>query len=65
MMLLKVIDDVKKPAKEEIIKPLTTLKDFKGVTGNISFDKNGDAIKSVVILRLEKDGAKYITTINP
>ena len=65
MMLLKVIDSVTKPTKEEIIKPLTTLKNFKGVTGNISFDKNGDAIKSVVILRLEKDGAKYITTINP
>jgi len=65
MMLLKVIDSVKKPTKEEIIKPLTTLKNFTGVTGNISFDKNGDAIKSVVILRLEKDGVKYITTINP
>jgi len=64
-MILKVLDTVKKPTKEEIVQPLAALKNFKGVTGNISFDKNGDAIKSVVILRLDKDGAKYITTINP
>jgi len=65
MMLLKVLDSVKRPTKEEVMKALSTLKNFKGVTGTISFDKNGDAIKSVVILRLEKDGAKYITTVNP
>lgn len=65
VMLLKVLDSVKKPTPEEIMKALTTLKNFKGVTGNISFDKNGDAIKSSVILKVEKDGFKYMTTINP
>jgi len=64
-MLLKVLDSVKKPTPEEIMKALATLKNFKGVTGNISFDKNGDAIKSTVMLKVEKDGFKYMTTINP
>jgi branched-chain amino acid transport system substrate-binding protein len=65
MILLKAIDSTKKPTQEEIIKYLSSLKNHKGVTGNISFDKNGDAIKSVVLLRVEKDKVKYITTINP
>jgi len=64
-MLLKVLDSVKKPTQEEIMKALSTMKNFKGVTGNISFDKNGDAIKSAVILKVDKDGFKYMTTINP
>ena len=65
VMLLKVLDSVKKPTQEEIMKALSTMKNFKGVTGNISFDKNGDAIKSAVILKVDKDGFKYMTTINP
>jgi branched-chain amino acid transport system substrate-binding protein len=65
MMLLSVIDSVKKPSQEEIMKALSTMKNFKGVTGAISFDKNGDAIKSVVMLNVEKNGFKYMTTINP
>lgn len=65
VMLLKVLDSVKRPTQEEIMKALAAVKNFKGVTGNISFDKNGDAIKSAVILKVEKDGFKYLTTINP
>jgi len=65
VMLLKVLDKVKKPNQEEIMKALASVKNFKGVTGTISFDKNGDAIKSAVILKVEKNGFKYLTTINP
>lgn len=65
VMLLKVLDSVKTPNRDEIAKALAALKNFKGVTGNISFDKNGDAVKSVAILKVEKSGFKYITTINP
>lgn len=65
MMLLKAIDSAKKPKQEEIVRYLSAMKNQKGVTGNISFDKNGDAIKSAVLLRVEKDGVKYMTTVNP
>jgi branched-chain amino acid transport system substrate-binding protein len=65
VMLLKALDSVAKPTQEEIMKALTNLKNFKGVTGSITFDKNGDAVKSVVMLKVEKSGFKYITTINP
>lgn len=65
MMLLKAVDGVKKPTQEDIAKFLYGLKNHKGVTGNISFDENGDAIKSVVLLKLEKDRVRYIATVNP
>lgn len=64
-ILLKTLDSVKKPTREEVVKELSVLKNFKGVTGNISFDRNGDAVKSVVLLKVERDKPKYVTTINP
>jgi branched-chain amino acid transport system substrate-binding protein len=65
MILLQSLDKAKKPTSEELMKILSLLSNFKGVTGTISFDKNGNAVKSAVILRVEKDGFKYVTTINP
>jgi branched-chain amino acid transport system substrate-binding protein len=65
MIYLQCLDKAKKVSPEETMKVLTSLKNFKGVTGTISFDKNGDPIKSAVILKVEKDGFKYVTTVNP
>jgi len=65
VILLDVLDSAKKPTPEEITKLLTGLKKHKGVTGIISFDKNGDAIKSAVINKVEKSGFTYMTTVNP
>ncbi len=64
-IMLKALDSAKKPTQEEVLKVLATLKNFRGVTGNINFDKNGDAVKSVVLLKVEKDRPSYVTTINP
>ena len=64
-ILLQTIDRVRQPTAEAIMRALSEVKGFHGVTGTISFDKNGDAVKSAVILRVEKDGFKYVTTVNP
>jgi len=65
MILLETLDKVQKADAELITKSLSELKNFHGVTGTIGFDKNGDAVKSAVILQVGKEGSKYVTTINP
>ncbi|WDP92152.1 MAG: ABC transporter substrate-binding protein [Desulfobacter sp.] len=40
-------------------------RDFQGVTGVISFDKNGDPIKPAVILKFEKGTSVYVKTVRP
>ncbi len=65
MIYLQSLDKAPKASPEGIREALTSLKNYKGVTGTITFDKNGDAIKSAVILKVEKAGVKYITTVTP
>ncbi|MBI5603564.1 MAG: ABC transporter substrate-binding protein [Deltaproteobacteria bacterium] len=65
MIYLQSLEKSRKAAPEEIMKVLTGLKNYKGVTGTINFDRNGDAIKSAVILKVDKEGFKYMTTVNP
>ena len=64
-ILFKALDAAKKPRSEDILKTLAPTKNYKGVTGLIGFDANGDAVKSAVILKVDKDAFKYVTTINP
>jgi branched-chain amino acid transport system substrate-binding protein len=65
MIILGSLDKAGTAQPEEVLKVLTALKNFKGVTGTITFDQNGDAVKSAVILKVEKEGPKYIATVNP
>ena len=65
MILLQTLDKAPSPSAEPLQKTLSRLKDFQGVTGTISFDQNGDAVKSAVVLRMEKDGPRYVTTVTP
>lgn len=65
MITLGSLDKAGKATAEEVMKVLTVLKNYKGVTGTITFDKNGDAVKSAVILKVEKEGPKYMITVNP
>jgi len=44
---------------------LEQTKDFKGVTGTITIDSKHDAVKSAVIMGIEKNQPKYSATINP
>ncbi len=44
---------------------LAQVKDFPGVTGRISIDGNRNAVKSAVVLAVERDGYTYVTTIEP
>ncbi len=40
-------------------------KDFQGVAGRISLDADHNAVKSAVVIGIEKNVAKYVTTVEP
>jgi len=62
------LDAVTKAGKYEakaIQEVLAKTKDFKGATGNITFDANGDPIKSAVIKQVKDGKFVYLTTVEP
>lgn len=44
---------------------LATIKGFRGVTGEFTIDRNGDPIKSAVIIRMENGKQKFLKVVNP
>lgn len=51
------------PAK--IKEALQATKDFPAVSGNISFDQDGNPIKPAVILQIKNGKQQYVQTVNP
>jgi len=49
----------------EIAAALAATKDFKAVSGVINIDADHNAVKSAVVLAIEKNKAKYAATVNP
>ncbi len=44
---------------------LASTKDFEGVSGRINIGEDGNAVKSAVILKVDKGGFAYVTTMEP
>ncbi|MCK5685459.1 ABC transporter substrate-binding protein [bacterium] len=44
---------------------LAATKNFKGVSGDITFNKNGDPIKSAVVVKFDMGTTIYVKTIDP
>jgi len=63
-MLLNAIERAKKLDSTLISQELGKTKDFEGVTGVITIE-NGNAIKPFVILKVEGNGFKYVSSVKP
>jgi len=59
IVMLDAIERANSTDGDAIRKALVETKDFEGVTGTISFDKNGDANKSIAVIKTVKNG-KFI-----
>ncbi len=44
---------------------IAATKDYPGVTGSITINETGDAVKDAVILQVENGAFKYLTTVKP
>ncbi|MBY0452349.1 MAG: ABC transporter substrate-binding protein [Bdellovibrionaceae bacterium] len=64
-VLAEAIKNTKEPTAENIRNELAKIKDFAGVTGKMSMDENRDAVKSAVVVQVQGNNYKYITTVNP
>ena len=65
-ILAEAITKAESAQPQLIQQELKKTKDFLGVTGNITFDENGDPInKPVVMLKFENGKAEYVKTIVP
>jgi branched-chain amino acid transport system substrate-binding protein len=64
-ILAGAIKRAKSTEGTKIQSALTATKNFKGVTGPITIDKDGNTIKQLVINRVENGRFTYITTVNP
>jgi len=44
---------------------LAAIKDFKGVSGNLTFDQNHNPVKSAAIIQIKNGKQQFVTTVNP
>ncbi|MCP4746849.1 MAG: ABC transporter substrate-binding protein [Desulfobacteraceae bacterium] len=66
MLFADAIERAGSANRKKIRDALAATSEFKGVTGPISFDANGDPInKPAVILQLRKGQAEYVKTVLP
>ncbi len=64
-ILAEAIKNTKEITSANIRDELANIKNFKGVTGEMSMDANRDAVKSAVVVQVQGAEYKYITTVNP
>jgi branched-chain amino acid transport system substrate-binding protein len=64
-ILIEAIAQAQSLEGAKIRDALAMTKDFPGVTGSITIDKNRNASKPAVVLEIKGNVAKYVTTIEP
>ena len=64
-LLAEAIKNTKEVTPANIRDELAKIKDFHGVTGKMSMNENRDAVKSAVVVQVQGNDYKYITSVNP
>lgn len=65
MVLIKALETAPDTSGVALRDALAKTKDFQGVTGKISIDEKRNAVKSAVVLKIEKGAYRFVTTVNP
>jgi branched-chain amino acid transport system substrate-binding protein len=64
-ILLNGIEKAKSDDPEKVKRALAQIKNLQVVSGKISYDKDGNPIKSAAVIGIVKGQQKYKTTVNP
>jgi branched-chain amino acid transport system substrate-binding protein len=65
LIMLDAIERAGLTDPEKIRHEIEKTKDFQGITGVITIDKNHDAVKSVVIRQVKDGNSLYVSSVNP
>ncbi len=65
MILAQAIKNANSDDKDKVREALEQLKDFNGVSGNISYNEFHDPVKSAVILTFKDGNQAFVTKVNP
>ena len=64
-LMAEAIKNSKEVTSENIRIELSKIKDFHGVTGQMSMDENRNAVKSAVVVQVQGTEYKFITSVTP
>jgi branched-chain amino acid transport system substrate-binding protein len=64
-VMMDAMKRTKNLTRDEIRDALANTKNFKAVTGEISIDKDRNAVKSAVVLKFQDGKPHYFATVNP
>ena len=64
-LLLEAIRKAGSDDPRKIRDALASIRDFNGVTGKSTLDRNGDSVKSAAIVKIEGGRQKFVKTVNP
>src|SRR5512140_2363525 len=64
-LLLEAIRKAGSDDPKKIREALASIRDFHGVTGKSTLDRNGDSVKSAVIVKIERGRQKFVKMVDP
>ncbi len=64
-ILVAAMERTTEVTPQNIRDELAKTKDFLGVTGKITLNENRDAVKPAVIVQIDNEKRKFVTTVNP
>lgn len=65
MLVVDAIERANSFNSEDIRNAIAATKDFPGVTGSITINETGDAVKDAVVLEVQDGAFKYLATVKP
>ena len=64
-LLFQAISTEEAVTSDTIREGLSQMKNFTGITGNLSYRGNGDPVRDVIILQIEDNEAKLFEVFEP
>ncbi|MDD5723890.1 MAG: ABC transporter substrate-binding protein [Syntrophales bacterium] len=65
LLLIDAIERARSTTGSKMREALATTKEFKGISGVMGMDKEGNAVKGAVMLKIEGDKFRYLETLPP